>query len=172
MKFLLPALISSVVLSAGAVASENSGHRIGLGFSKTDINGPGLDGSWGDGIKLEYGYDINRVFGINVSFSKHKDSGLGYSVDGTTFKMDTDIGYKFDLEGFAVKPYLALGFASLEEDIKFVGMEGVDSSSTIFSGLGVRGDIGQHFYTDLRLDLPMFDDYEYDQVSLTFGYRF
>ncbi|MGL6259703.1 porin family protein [Vibrio sp. WXL103] len=171
MKFLLPALISSVVLSAGAFANDFSGHRVGLGYSKTELDLGDINVEWGTGIKLEYGYDINQIFGVNVSYAKHKESDRYASLDGSTFKIDTDIGYKFVSEGYSIKPYAAIGLAFLDEDLKVDDVKGNITENTIFVGLGLRADIGDHFYTDLRVDIPSFYE-NFDQASVTFGYRF
>ncbi|QIA64826.1 outer membrane beta-barrel protein [Vibrio astriarenae] len=169
MKTLLPALLTTALLSSNALANPMmEGHRIGLGFSSTDVE----DVSWGSGLKVEYGYDFNHIFGLNVSYAQNKDSEYGLKLDGSTFKVDTDIGYKFDLDGFAIKPFIALGFARNSEKFSFDGYSETFNDTSMFFGFGARADINRHFYSEMRFDMPTFDSLEYDQFSWTFGYRF
>lgn len=76
MKIALTTLISASLLSVPALANsfENQ-HRVGLGYSKTQVTDWISDDTvdWGNGIKLEYGYEFNRIVGINVSYATNSD---------------------------------------------------------------------------------------------------
>ncbi|MDN2482779.1 porin family protein [Vibrio agarivorans] len=169
MKALIPAILGTVLISSHALANPMEGHRIGLGFSSTEAD----SSDWGNGIKLEYGYEFNHIFGLNVSYAQNNDSEYGLKLDGSTFKVDSDIGYKFDLDGFSIKPYAAVGLARNSEELTYQGEKVMSYNDTsLFFGIGARADIGRHFYTDMRFDLPTFDSVDYDQFSWTFGYRF
>ncbi|MCW8332343.1 porin family protein [Vibrio paucivorans] len=183
MKAALTALIATSLLSTTAFANNFEQHRIGLGYTKTSIdlvNAP-LAGDWGNGFKLEYGYEFNRIVGLNVSYGKNKDSSIagidGFNIDGSTFKLDTDIGYKFLLGNFNIKPYAAIGLANYSEKTSWGYIQEKWSDSSLFLGLGVRGEIGRNIYSDIRFDYAGFDgdvwdDADFDQFSWTIGYRF
>lgn len=117
-------LLSVSLFSAAAFADNQQGrHRVGLGYSSTDI--AGWDGNsntdWGDGLRLEYGYEFNHIVGINLSYSENSDTervdGIKADIDGYDIKVDADIGYNFDLDGFSVKPYGLIGLARHSEII-------------------------------------------------------
>ncbi|RTZ15277.1 porin family protein [Vibrio aquaticus] len=186
MKLAFTTLLTASLLSTTALANTfESQHRVGLGFSSTDMTddffGSSYTSDWGNGIKLEYGYEFNQIVGLNVSYAKNKDSvslqGASAELDGTTFQIDADIGYKFMLDGFAIKPYGVIGLARYNEEIStnFMGTDSWNDTSFVL-GAGVRADIGQHFYSDIRIDLTSYDDgfdtMDYDQFSFTVGYKF
>ncbi|MGF1696859.1 porin family protein [Vibrio lamellibrachiae] len=184
MKTTLATIITAALLSTPALANTfESQHRVGLGYASTDLYFSDTDSSldWGNGIKFEYGYEFNRIVGINTSYSQNNETFFsGFKMEGSSFKLDTDIGYKFLLDGFSIKPYGAIGVIRYSE--KYTISNGVDSASeswndtNLFIGTGVRAEIGQNFYTDIRFDFTYFndgiDDVDYDQFSWTVGYKF
>ncbi|MDD1795330.1 porin family protein, partial [Enterovibrio sp. ZSDZ42] len=173
------------LLPFSVAANDFSGHRVGIGFTTTDIeNTQGERVDWGSGFKLEYGYDINRIFGVNLSYSNTSDSvqyyfnsqRFGADLSTNTFKFDADIGYTFQQNNFSIKPYGAVGFANYKDtlDIHFGDSNSSSRSykeSAPYFGIGVRGALTQGLYADLRLDYLMDDAYT-DQFSLTVGYKF
>lgn len=187
MKLALTTIIATALLSTSAIANTfESQHRIGLGYTSTDISHPSVDGTadWGNGIKLEYGYEFNRIVGINASYGTNKDSdgayGLNTKLEGTSIKFDTDIGYKFLLDGFSIKPYGAIGLVhySEKQTISYGQASASDTwnDTNFFIGTGVRAEFGHNIYTDLRFDFTYFDneviELDYDQFSFTVGYKF
>ncbi|WP_283131017.1 porin family protein [Enterovibrio norvegicus] len=171
--------------SAVSIADDFSGHRVGIGFISTDIeNSQGERVDWGSGVKIEYGYDINRIFGVNLSYSNTSDSvqysynsqRYGSDLSTSTFKFDTDIGYTFQHDNFAIKPYGALGVASYKDKLD-IHLGDANSTSLSYSdsapyfGIGVRGSLDHGIYADLRLDY-LLDDVYTDQFSLSVGYKF
>ncbi|WGV99730.1 porin family protein [Vibrio sp. YMD68] len=187
MKAALTTIIASTLLSTSVLANTfESQHRVGLGYTSTEISSPEYDSSveWGNGIKLEYGYEFNRIVGINVSYGKNNESDSGYGlhtkIDGSTFKLDTDIGYKFFFDGFTIKPYGSLGLIRYSEEITLsVGDNGASTKwndTNVFIGTGVRAEFGNNVYSDLRFDFTYFDneliDIDYNQFSWTIGYKF
>lgn len=186
MKLAFTTLLTASLLSTTAIANTfESQHRIGLGYSSTEMTddffGYSHSSDWGNGIKLEYGYEFNQIVGINVSYSKNKDSlstdNFTAEIDGTTFQIDSDIGYKFMLNGFAIKPYGSIGLARYNEkqSATFLGSDSWSDTNLIL-GAGVRADIGQHFYSDIRVDITSYNDgistMDYDKFSWTVGYKF
>ena len=183
---LLKTVTTIIALSTATAAYANtdySGHRIGMGFVSSEVDH--LDSNYtksdlGNGLKFEYGYDINRIFGVNVAMDTSKDDesyhGYGYDSKVSTFKIDSDIGYAFLLDGFNIKPYGAIGIARVEE--KLTLKEPGDSISlknketSLLLGTGVRANFDFGLYTDLRFNFIMMDDYDIDQLSLTVGYKF
>lgn len=173
-----------LALSFGAAASEYNGHRIGAGISNltlsdnSSFNVP--DWKLGNGIKLEYGYDFNEIVGINVSYTNHSDDvsvpDIEHSVNykSSSLKVDADIGYAFQLDGFAIKPYGAIGLTSTSEDLDTNSSWGnvYGGYSNLHVGMGVRAQLDMGMYADFRYDLGTYDDIDTDYVSFTVGYRF
>ncbi|MGY3570563.1 porin family protein [Vibrio paucivorans] len=184
MKAALTTLFATSLLSTAVFANNfESQHRVGLGYTKTSIDfvDVGLSGDWGNGFKLEYGYEFNHIVGLNISYGKNKDSASdaygSVKLDGSTLKLDTDIGYKFMLDGFNIKPYAAIGVARYTEDVRVDNLGYKWNDAGLFLGFGVRGEIGQHIYSDIRFDYAGFDgdlwgNADFDQFSWTIGYRF
>ncbi|CZF79648.1 hypothetical protein GCE9029_01580 [Grimontia celer] len=182
------AVLASTIflLPFAAFANDYSGHRVGIGYVETEIeNTVGSRVDWGTGFKLEYGYDINKIFGVNFSYNNTSDSVnlqhqgqtiLGADQKRHTFKLDTDIGYTFDVRGFLIKPYGAIGIASYTEnqDINVADNSSMShsfSDTAVYFGGGVRASLPQGLYADIRADFLADDDMT-DQVSLSIGYRF
>ncbi|USD40567.1 porin family protein [Vibrio sp. SCSIO 43135] len=184
MKAALTALIATSLLSATTLANSfESQHRVGLGYTKTSVDflEASASGDWGNGLKLEYGYEVNRIVGLNVSYGKNKDSATDgvntFKLDGSTFKLDTDIGYKFILDSFNVKPYAAIGIARYNEEVSIEQIGYKWNENSLILGFGVRGEIGRHIYSDIRFDYAGFDgdlwgNADFDQFSWTVGYLF
>ncbi|WP_261873806.1 porin family protein [Vibrio rarus] len=157
------------------IKPEAKGHRVGIGFSTTqDITHD--NNKLGTGVKLEYGYEFNNIVGINLSYAQFSDSesmeGITLKVDGSTFKLDTDIGYTFHFEQFSIKPYGVIGVVHLKEEWDLFGLKQDFDDTTIFLGIGARATIKQHYYADMRIEGFATDYADYGQFSMTFGYRF
>ncbi|WP_286295725.1 porin family protein [Vibrio apostichopi] len=176
-----------IALSTATAAYANtdySGHRVGLGFTSSEVDHLDSDYSnsdLGNGLKLEYGYDINRIVGVNISMDTSKDDenyGYGYGYDSkvSTLKIDSDIGYAFLLDGFNIKPYGAIGIARVEEKLTLKEPGGninlKNTETSLLLGTGVRANFDFGLYSDLRFNFIMMDDYDIDQLSITFGYKF
>ncbi len=177
MNKLFPAILATAAFAVpfSTFASQGiDGHRVGLGFSKTkDVT---LDESisLGGGIKLEYGYEINHIFGINASYQGFGDSWGPLNLDGSTLKFDTDIGYTFMLEQATIKPYGAIGLARIGQEYSLDGVDGSakTTDNSLLLGFGVRATVSQHFYADMRFDFMMTEYEDIDQFSISFGYKF
>ena len=137
MKYLIILVLTT--LSVGVSASDYSGHRIGAGmgtgsyssdFTVYAPNGSVLTSdTFTDDVeylKLEYGYDFNRVVSINASYTDVKagsnsmipgnpqslDLTKNESINGSTFLLEGEVGYAFNIsKGWDVKPYVAIGIA-------------------------------------------------------------
>ncbi|GAM76860.1 hypothetical protein JCM19241_5756 [Vibrio ishigakensis] len=174
------ALIASLsLLSIPAIAQDEiaepkaQGHRIGIGFSSTtDVTIDDID--LGKGVKLEYGYEFNSIVGINLSYAGFSEDALGglIKVEGSTLKLDTDLGYTFHFDDFAIKPYGAIGVVRLDEEFTGFGEKESYDDTTIFVGIGARATLFEHYYTDIRFEVFASEFSDYDQFSMTFGYRF
>ncbi|GLS90973.1 hypothetical protein GCM10007916_20400 [Psychromonas marina] len=177
----ITALSFSSSLLAEQIVSERSnyqGHRIGLGISSGTIGD--IDGAEsidiGNGIKIEYGYDLNRIFGFNASLDKNKDDmnlyGSRYEYDLSSFKVDTDIGYAFFFDNFTVKPYGAIGLAHIKEKNTINDLSYTASENALLLGMGVRATFDFGMYVDLRTNYMILEYIDLDQLSLTVGYKF
>ncbi|GEA50482.1 hypothetical protein VIN01S_12860 [Vibrio inusitatus NBRC 102082] len=174
--------IATLALTATPVFAETStqepeanGHRIGIGFSSTkDVTYDSV--KLGTGVKLEYGYEFNNIVGINLSYAGYSDSaseyGLTLDVDGSTIKIDTDLGYTFHFEQWALKPYAAIGIVRHNEEWRLLGEKESMDDTKLFFGIGARATIKEHYYADARLEGFATDYADYGQFSMTFGYRF
>ncbi|NOH99134.1 porin family protein [Vibrio sp. 99-70-13A1] len=179
----ITAIIALITASSTFANSHYQGHRVGLGFSSgeletTTVNNVTSD--LGSGIKVEYGYDFNRIVGINVSLEQNKDDATfgntTYKSELTNYKIDADIGYAFFLDGFNIKPYGVIGLAHIKHTDKVNTSRGSYSYTTndtsVLLGTGIRADLSMGLYTDLRFQFAILDDYDVNQMSLTVGYKF
>ncbi|WP_234497224.1 porin family protein [Vibrio maritimus] len=170
-KVILAVAISS--LSFGAIANSHyTGHRVGAGLSGLTLSESGFDLKMDTGFKLEYGYDINNIFGVNTSYAMNSKGAYGVDYDFNTFKIDTDIGYTFDLGELWLKPYGAIGLAYGNEKISDRSGSLSASDSSLFLGMGVRAQSKMGVYADLRYDMSSYDGFDADSLSFTVGYRF
>ncbi|MDG3087210.1 porin family protein [Vibrio hannami] len=179
MKKLAVAVLSTLSFSTIAM-DDFSGHRAGIGYSSLDFSD--LDATYdaGNGFKLEYGYDFNRILGLNVSYEKNSDKvseyGFSSEIDGGSFKIDTDIGYAFQLDQFSVKPYGAIGFTRYKEEITLsygdYSYSEKYNDSAIHLGIGARAQFDAGVYADMRFDLTSIDSMDADYFSFTVGYKF
>ncbi|MEC7308143.1 porin family protein [Vibrio sp. BS-M-Sm-2] len=176
-------LIAVASTSSAFAQQDFSGHRIGLGVTSSEIDNLDSNDSnsdLGNGLKLEYGYDINRIIGVNIAMDTSKDdesyAGYGYDSKVSTFKLDSDIGYAFFLDGFSIKPYGAIGLARVEDKLTLKepgnSMTLKNTETSLLLGTGVRANFDFGLYSDLRFNFIMMDDYDIEQLSLTVGYKF
>lgn len=170
-KVILAVAISS--LSFGAIAnSDYTGHRVGAGLSGVTLSDHGFDLKMDTGFKLEYGYDINNIFGVNTSYAMNSKSALGVDYDFNAFKVDTDIGYTFDLGDLWLKPYGAVGLVFGNDKVSD-NRDSISASETsLFLGMGLRAQSKMGVYADLRYDINSYDLVDVDSLSFTVGYRF
>jgi len=168
---LLTTLFSTASIAAGVSENDYAGLRAGFGYSNTEVEVGSLD-TTEEGLKVELGYDINRMFGLNLSYET-VNSELGNingDIDGSSIKAGIDFGYAFYSKEAFLKPYVAIGGVSYSQD-------DYDESS-VYGGLGVRFEY-HHFYFDLGVsgyyldgtDLGT-DDPKFYQTAITFGYKF
>ncbi|WP_415230603.1 outer membrane beta-barrel protein [Psychromonas sp.] len=176
---LLIALAPMTSIAATTAAfSENdfAGARIGLGYSQTSLkvksDGGMTADSDGQGIKIELGYDFNRVIGLETSYETVNNSFENlisdHDIGGSTIKVGTDIGYAFFSENVFFKPYGKLGFVSVSDD-EF-------DESSVFAGLGLRYQY-KHIYANISVDSFFLDRDGYDynrfiQTGVIVGYKF
>ncbi|KHT62498.1 hypothetical protein RJ45_16900 [Photobacterium gaetbulicola] len=157
----LTALTALIALSGQLNAAELQ-HRLGVGYSSTDFEALGVSFGYGNGIKLEYGYDFNQIAGMHVSYEQNKDGIL----KGDTLKLGGDIGYTFEFDEASIKPFISGGFYSYEENFY--------DDSGLYWGLGARATY-KNFYIDLRQDFFEMKDQgisvDMEQFAVTLGIR-
>ncbi|GAD80428.1 porin family protein [Vibrio ezurae] len=178
MNKLITIVIASLLLTTTAQANTSqSKHRIGVGYNSTNTS-EWLTKSdkWGDGLRLEYGYELNNILGINLSYSQNKDTFVvgeqTSDLDGYNIKLDTDIGYKVHINGFAIKPYGILGLARQSETRAINKTDYRFNEISFVTGAGLRADLNSHLYSDFRFDFSRYNDSEYYTISWTLGYQF
>ncbi|MGF1695178.1 porin family protein [Vibrio lamellibrachiae] len=194
----------SIGLTSGAVIADDdySGHRVAIGAVSGDsydnvyIYGPsgneyiGDISSDDDGITLQYGYDFNRIFALNVGYSSVEGEGSnGDSVtatrknESTSFSLEGEAGYAFIFEGGnSIKPYISLGYSSANTNSDYslyVGevltdtMSESSDSSDVYAATGLRYITGFNMTLDARLSSQKVSAMQ-DGESFTFsvGYKF
>ena len=174
----IPMLFSTLIfpLSAQAESEQFSGHRIGAGIANTVevYNGSTYHGD--SGLHLEYGYDFNRIVGLQVDRNvSGSNLGYGFNVDTVTWKVGADIGYAFNFSRWDLKPYGAIGLQSSNIDYSYGNQSQDTSSTSLYIGLGVRAHLESGVYFDIKttgfqVDSPY--DTDIGQASLTVGYKF
>lgn len=173
-------LLIGLFSTASVLANDFSGSRVGLGLSKTSVtveyNEVEIwDGDYGNGFKLEYGYDFNQIIGVGISYETNEDTIFNGELEGSSIKVGADIGYAFPIQEVFLKPYGKLGFVSYSEEYSIDNDSTEFDDNSVFAGLGVRFQYS-HFYTDLSVDFYVLEDGPLDigyvQTALTAGYKF
>ncbi|MGB5445634.1 MAG: outer membrane beta-barrel protein [Psychromonas sp.] len=177
---LLLTLSATASVSATAMTEDDfAGPRIGIGYSLISLDAVADNDSVSSfdadskGVKLELGYDLNRIIGFDASYETVNDSLSNINnnsdfFDTSIIKVGTDIGYAFYSQNVFFKPYAKVGFVSLSSD-------DLDENA-VFAGIGLRYQFN-NLYADLSgdgffLDGEDYDYYKYIQTSLTIGYKF
>ncbi|MGR5063272.1 outer membrane beta-barrel protein [Photobacterium sp. DNB22_13_2] len=191
MKKLLATAALTLLTTAPMVASANQHHthhhyhhggpnayqgpRVGLGISYLSDRYIDTD----TGFKLEGGYDFNRIVGFNLSY---EESGYDYyrgSVDYSTVKFGTDLGYAFPLsQSVSLKPYVSLGFHRTTEDDRWCSSKHCYSTNysdtNTYYGIGMRLTADM-FYINVSNEVLKMDvgnyRYEPDQIAVTVGLK-
>ena len=174
-KILLGVSLLSVFFSTASIAadfseSDFSGFRVGGGYSSTTLEQDGTETSEG-GIKVELGYDINEIVGINLSYETVDEFQGDISSDsGASTKVGVDVGYAFYSEDAFIKPYISLGGVAYSE--------GDYDDNSVYGGAGVRYQY-YNFYVDLGVTAYYLDsedsstdDSRFTQTAITIGYKF
>lgn len=173
-------LLIALFSTASVFANDFAGSRAGVGLSKTSVvfeyEGEDIwEGDLGNGFKIEYGYDFNQIIGVAISYETFDDSISDGEIEGSAFKVGTDIGYAFPIQEAFLKPYGKLGFVSYSETYSEDNYESDFDDKSVFIGLGLRFQYS-HFYTDLSVDFYTLDngtlDQKMTQTALTAGYKF
>ncbi|MGF1703480.1 porin family protein [Photobacterium makurazakiensis] len=153
----------AIALSSQVHANDENHHRLGVGYSSTDAEVKGVSFGYGDGIKLEYGYDLNSYFGVHISYEQNNESILS----GETMKFGGDLGYTFYGENVSIKPFISAGFYLYDENFY--------DDAGIYFGVGARATY-RNFYADVRQEIfDMEDqgvDVDIEQFSFTVGLKF
>jgi len=173
-------LLVALFSAASVSADDFSGSRVGLGISQTDLTVEDdgyeiADGDYGDGFKLEYGYDFNRIVGLGISYETNDDKVDGVKLEGETIKVGADIGYAFPIQDAFLKPYGKVGIAFYSQELSFNSDKYEYNDNSVFAGLGLRFQYS-HFYADMNVDYFVLEemgaDLEFTQAALTAGYKF
>lgn len=142
-------LLASVIMVSSTAVFADDGFRFGLGVSGI-ASGSG-DYESNTNIKVEAGYDFNQVVGLHTSYEKLDGEYASANFDGGAFKVGLDLGYKFQLSIFDLKPYAKVGanFLDVSSD-DFSDL--IDDGASPYYGVGVRGSIAL-FYVDLAAEV-------------------
>ena len=166
----LPMFFSTISVAEDFSEPDFSGFRLGGGYSSASVKEDDIETSEG-GIKIEAGYDINQIVGLNFSYETVDESPGDITSDsGAATKLGVDLGYAFYSKNAFIKPYISLGGVSYTE--------GDYDESSLYGGAGVRYQY-HHFYVDLGISAYYLDSDESDtdnnrfsQTAITIGYKF
>ncbi len=167
MKLYIYPLSALLLVSPSLYAKDFSGHRVGIGMVDSGYLPKNV-------ALVEYGYEFNRIIGVNISGSSYKESYYqeGYpdslTYNGTYARISSDIGYTFDFNGWDLKPYVLIGMISLSES------KTISNSSTgeVQYGGGLRATLDFGVYLDLSFKAMDLQDRDGKESSLTIGYKF
>ncbi|EDL51555.1 hypothetical protein VSAK1_09308 [Vibrio mediterranei AK1] len=202
---------SALLLVQNAIADDYTGLRIGAGSTSgysvaTDV--VTLDGSspqaetfhtdLGNNLKVEMGYDFNRVFAVNASYTNINGNGTHYGLSGGNssyqlsndftshkFMLEAELGYAFAVENFDIKPYVALGLAyqslsdyaridsSLDNSDIYTSDGDRQNKTGATAAIGVRVNTPLGIYIDGRAGQSnMFNKMDENTTTVTVGYKF
>ncbi|MCQ1061148.1 porin family protein [Photobacterium sp. ZSDE20] len=158
----IAAVTLAITLSSQVSANDENRQRLGIGYSTTDAEVMGLSFGYGDGIKLEFGYDFNKYLSAHVSYEQNNESILR----GDTLKLGGDAGYTFYRENVSIKPFISGGLYLYDENFY--------DDNGVYFGFGARASY-KNFYVDVRQEFfDMEDqgvDVDIDQFSVTIGLK-
>ncbi len=139
--------VTLLLASGAALAESNDGFRIGAGISGMNEGNDAF--SVDNSLKVEAGYDFNQVIGIHASYEDLGGRAFDTGYKGSSIKLGADVGYKFQLSIFDLKPYAQVGanWTSINPDDASFN-EQVDDGASLYYGAGVRAHAG-FFYADL-----------------------
>ncbi|WP_052737549.1 porin family protein [Grimontia sp. AD028] len=181
--------LAVVFASFGAQANDFSGSRIGAGYNLTagtyvsyELKGINYGhNSTGDGFNLTYGYDFNQMVGLNISYyetSGDKRRYDHYEFEGSSFLVDADIGWTFDMGGWSIKPYGAVGLGYHKMDVtrtspsETVKSDSFSETGFLF-GVGARAQFNNGAYLEVREDILIGVDHtDSSRFALIAGYKF
>ncbi len=150
--------------------------RIGIGYSDTNVEDfTNQDLDFGSGIKIEAGYDINRVFGVQTSLEWNEGSQDFVTIEGMTWKLGGDIGYQLDVDKkLQVKPYAVLGVAYYSQETHSILPTKSFDSTNLYTGFGLRATWEQGLYAAVEYSYtPEVNTYiDMYQFSATIGMKF
>lgn len=167
--------ISTQVTANEKKQDDFSGNRIGAGFSNSVQNYNGSIYDSGQGLHLEYGYDFNKIVGLNLAYDTSSLEGYPYSLQTETIKVGADVGYTFVFSGWALKPYGSVGYASVQANLNSHSYYYGDRSATedaAYFGLGIRAHLNNGIYFDIKSNAAQIQNSVYGQASWTVGYKF
>ncbi|MGL6314870.1 outer membrane beta-barrel protein [Vibrio sp. WXL103] len=142
-------------------------HRLAIGKTRADFTFSSSNQDkqqvQGDGFKVEYSYDFNRLIGIHGSLEQAKKNQLATD----TIKVGADIGYPLSIGSVSFKPFIASGLFYYDEpDYDDLGP---------YYGFGLRINYLSAFIEARKDYLNMqFNrgDLELEQAALTLGFGF
>lgn len=168
-------LLAFTSLSSAQTQHEYSGHRVSLGANYATLydftNSEYSD--YGGGLHLGYGYDINRIVGVNLEYDQANYSFAAYKEKLHSWKLSSEIGYAFIFNSWSIKPFGSVGLAYNNLDYKGYGFDGNESLgvSPLF-GTGVRAELNNGLFAELKSNLMFDSDLDIGQVALSIGYKF
>ncbi|WP_165312571.1 outer membrane beta-barrel protein [Vibrio ziniensis] len=152
------------------VSGSVVGQSINLDGDKK-INGE--DSMLSNGFGVQFDYSVNKIVGVTGGYTKT-------SLDDSNFKnVDTDterfysgvnLGYRFEGQQWAVKPFGAIGFNTIE--YKSSTTSSSETYNKVYVGTGAAVSYKQLTAT-LETDASALeDDVIFVESRLTLGYRF
>ena len=190
MRKLVVLITLSLLVSGQAFAKEFRGSRVGIGYGFTmgdydNWNDIWYDGKSGGGLALTYGYDFNRVVGLNINYQGNKGTEDKSELSGTSSSFDLDIGWAMDFDSWYLKPYGAIGYGKHLQDVKQykghscsygvcsdIFHEDSFNEGGILIGVGFRAQLNNDVFFELRDDSIVGSDIISGRTALLVGFRF
>lgn len=186
-KYTLATAVSVLALLSGNVQAEQtdfdgltvSGSLIGQGIDFVDDGYDAEDTIHSTGFGIQFDYSINRIVSItggytNTSADDKALDKVKLDLDTERFYSGVNLGYRFEGEQWAVKPFGVIGFNTIETEFNFDPTNTSDKKTynKLYAGTGVAVSYKQLTAT-LETDISELEqDVLFVESRLTLGYRF
>lgn len=186
-KYTFATAVTVLALLSGNVQAEQtnfdgltvSGSLIGQGIDFVDDGYDAEDTIHSTGLGIQFDYSINRIVSVtggytNTSADDKDLDKIKLDLDTERFYSGFNLGYRFEGESWAVKPFGAVGFNTIKSKFSYEPTNSSDKKSynKLYAGAGVAVSYKQLTAT-LETDISELEqDVLFVESRLTLGYRF
>ncbi|ELE8118487.1 porin family protein [Vibrio fluvialis] len=177
MKFTLITVTLATLLSGVAQAEQVDFDGLSVGasvvgqaYNDTSDHNSDDDTTQFTGYGIQFDYSMNKILGITGGYTNTSSDDWGLDLKTERFYTGANIGYRFEGEQWAVKPFGTIGFNTIEATVKDFSVN--KTFNKPYLGVGVSLMYKQLFAT-LATDATKLDsDVVFVESRLTLGYRF
>lgn len=144
-------LLTLIIATVTLTLSTNAFADIRFGIGASGIDAESADYDTHTSVKAEVGLDLGNIYGIHGSYEELGGDYQSIEFDGGVLKLGVDVGYKFELAIFDLKPYAKVGASFVDVNADSELDEVIDDGASLYYGVGVRGSITM-FYVDVALE--------------------